>query len=211
MKERGGLQDAHKARSPADSLFTFFQGFLKHPHQVGSIIPSSRFLERRIVRLVRAATARTVVELGPGTGGTTRALLAAMPADARLLAIEINPDFLALLRDIKDSRLIVHEGDARHLREAIAAHRLPPPDAVVSGIPFSTIKDAVGLEVIRAVFAALAPGGRFVAYQVRDRVEVLGRAVFGPARGEMVLRNIPPVRVYAWEKPAPPTARAGEG
>jgi hypothetical protein len=53
---------------------------------------------------------------------------------------------------------------------------------------------------VREVHEALAPGGRFVAYQVRDRVEILGREVFGPARVQTELLNVPPMRVYRWEK-----------
>ena len=67
------------------------------------------------------ATANVVVELGPGTGGTTKALLQAMRPDAKLLAIEINPGFCDLLRDtIDDPRLIVHHGSAADIPEALA-------------------------------------------------------------------------------------------
>ena len=71
---------------------------------------------------------------------------------------------------------------------------------VLSGIPFSTMKPELGRSIVRAVSDALAPGGRFVAYQVRDRVEKLGREVFGPAAVQLELRNVPPMRVYRWEK-----------
>ena len=57
-----------------------------------------------------------------------------------------------------------------------------------------------GESIIDSISQALAVGGRFVAYQFRDRVETLGRTVFGPARVEFVLRNIPPLRIYCWQK-----------
>jgi len=101
-----------RIRLQPDHRFAFLQGFLKSPKQVGSIIPSSRFLERRIVRAAEIANASLVVELGPGTGGTTRALLRALSPKARLLAIEIDPRFVELLRRRPDPRLIVHEGSA---------------------------------------------------------------------------------------------------
>ena len=67
--------------------WTFFQAFLKSPRVVASMIPSSPFLERRLVEAGRLATAATVVELGSGTGGTTRAMLEALGsrADAKPL------------------------------------------------------------------------------------------------------------------------------
>ena len=85
-----------------DKRLAFLQGFLQHPREVGSIIPSSRFLERRIVRAADIKDARVIVELGPGTGGTTRALLRVMRPDAKLVAIEINPRFAALLAALSD-------------------------------------------------------------------------------------------------------------
>jgi phosphatidylethanolamine/phosphatidyl-N-methylethanolamine N-methyltransferase len=178
----------------------FFQGFLKRPGMVGSVIPSSRYMERRIVKAAGLESARLVVELGPGTGGTTRAILRAMAPNAKLVSIEINPDFLPALRAIPDPRLLVEEGSAVDLSRILASHGLGAPDVVLSGIPFSTMKPELGRAIVRAVSDGLAPGGRFVAYQVRDRVEKLGREVFGPAAVSLELRNVPPMRVYRWEK-----------
>jgi len=178
----------------------FFQGFLKKPGVVGSVIPSSRYLERRIVKEADLASAKLVVELGPGVGGTTHAILRAMPADGKLLSIEINSDFVPALRRIPDPRLIVHEGSAVDLASILASHGLGAPDVVLSGIPFSTMTHDLGRAIVRAVSDVLEPGGRFVAYQVRDRVEKLGRKVFGPAAVALELRNVPPMRVYRWEK-----------
>lgn len=195
MKEKN-----NKRRHLNNNRIAFLQGFLKEPQLVGSIIPSSRFLEQRLVELTRVAEARTVVELGPGTGGTTQTLLRAMHPDARLIAIELNPDFHPILRQIEDSRLTVHEGNALELHHVIEAHAVGAPDVVLSGIPFSTLKQDLGERILRAVFDALAPGGRFVAYQVRDRVESLSRPIFGPAQVSVELLNIPPMRVYSWRK-----------
>ncbi len=195
-------QPRRREKSP-DHRIQFFRGFLDRPKQVGSIIPSSRFLERRIVRSAATASAKTLVELGPGTGGTTRALLRAMRPDATLLAIEINPEFARYLRrSIADPRLRVFEGSATDIRKALAEHGLPAPDAILSGIPFSTMPRSVGDEILRAVHDTLAPGGRFVAYQVRDRVHRLGRQVFGKARVQTELLNVPPMRIYRWDKHA---------
>jgi phosphatidylethanolamine/phosphatidyl-N-methylethanolamine N-methyltransferase len=73
---------------------------------------------------------------------------------------------------------------------------------VVSGIPFSTRPAALGRRILGEVWACLAPGGRFVAYQFRDRVAVLGRKLFGSPDIKVELLNAPPMRVYRWRKPA---------
>lgn len=191
---RGGL-------ARADSRLTFFREFLRHPDEIGSVIPSSRFLERRLVDVADVARARVVVELGPGTGGTSRAILAALRADANLLAIEINARFASLLRAVPDPRLVVHSGSAVDVGEALAQHGLAAPDAILSGIPFSTMPAPLGRRIIAAVWGALAPGGRFVAYQFRGSVAALGRELMGPPAVAVELRNAPPVRVYCWRKP----------
>jgi phosphatidylethanolamine/phosphatidyl-N-methylethanolamine N-methyltransferase len=180
----------------------FLQGFLRHPELVASIIPSSRFLERRIIDTALISQARLVVELGPGTGGTTRAILNALPTDGKLLAIEITPEFIALLNSHPDPRLTIHHGSAEHIREALSLHGLSRPDVVVSGIPFSTMPQEVANRILAAVWSSLAPGGQFVAYQFRDRVALLGRKLFGRPKIEMELLNVPPMRIYQWRKPS---------
>jgi phospholipid N-methyltransferase len=194
------IADTKRVNSLLNGRFAFFQEFLKHPFQIGSIIPSSRFLEQRILGTSAIASATTIVELGSGTGGTTRAILNAMPKEARLLSIEINPHFHTLVSSIEDDRLIAHLGSACELKTIISMYGLDAPEAVISGIPFSTMKNSEGSQVIEAISTLLAPNGRFVAYQVSRQVATLCRPFLGPERMVMELRNIPPMRVYQWEK-----------
>ena len=178
----------------------FFQEFLKHPLQIGSVIPSSRFLEQRVVDTAKVKSARFIVELGPGIGGITRAVLAAAGPDFKLLSIEINPNFHAFIRNIRDDRLIAHLGDALELGKIMEHYGLDSPDAVISGIPFSTMSEECGSRIIKSIFSVLEPGGRFVAYQLSRRVISLCKPVMG--EGEVVLEflNIPPMRVCCWRK-----------
>lgn len=178
----------------------FIRGFLQRPQQVGSVIPSSRFLEQRLVEFAGVKTAKTVIELGSGTGGTTRAILRAMRSDAKLLSLEINPEFYAVTRRIADPRLIPWLGSAAELREVMDRHGLSAADAVISGIPFSTMDEAIASRVLQNVSATLAPGGCFVAYQVRRRIEALCRPYFGRPLVSIELLNIPPIWVYRWQK-----------
>ncbi|MBK6959969.1 MAG: methyltransferase type 12 [Gammaproteobacteria bacterium] len=191
---------APRLQKKTDDRVVFLQQFLKNPRQVGSVIPSSRYLERRVVALAEVPTARTIVELGTGTGGITRAILEAMPHDARLLGIEINPRFQELLNGFGDSRLIPHAGSAEHLRDILAQHGLPAPDAIISGIPFSTMDRGLGTRILASIAEVLAPGGRFVAYQVSGQVAKLALPVLGAPRRQVEFLNIPPVRLYRWDR-----------
>ncbi|MFK7898488.1 MAG: class I SAM-dependent methyltransferase [Myxococcota bacterium] len=183
-----------------DHPIAFLRGFLERPKEVGSIIPSSRWMERRITRTAEMSQSKIAIELGPGTGGTTKALLQAMAPDAKLVAIEINPDFCALLREtIDDPRLIVYQGSAADIKDALTKNDLDAPDVVLSGIPFSTMPKELGLSILQSAKDSLAPGGRFVAYQFRDVVHTLGKQIFGPASIQLELLNMPPMRVYRWD------------
>ena len=194
------ITDKKRPNTLLNGRFAFFQEFLKHPFQIGSIIPSSRFLEQRILGASAIASATTVVELGSGTGGTTRAILDAMPKDARLLSIEINPHLHTLVSGIEDERLIAHLGSACELKTIMSMYGLDAPEVVISGIPFSTMNNSDGAQVIAAISSQLAPNGRFVAYQVSRQVATLCRPILGPERVAMELLNIPPMRVFQWEK-----------
>ena len=184
-----------------DSL-EFFRGFVRNPAQVGSLVPSSRRLEQRLVRRARISEARTVVEFGPGTGGTTAAFLQAMAPTAQLLAIELDGDFYQhLCSAIPDPRFNLELGSAEHLADFLAARRMPAPDVIVSGIPFSTMPPEVSERVAATIARVLRPGGRFVAYQIRAHVAGFVSPYLGPPDQCWEVVNVPPVRVFTWVKP----------
>ena len=190
-----------RRRTRTNKSIDFFRGFLKDPRQVGSVIPSSRFMERRIIEFSGLDDARVVVELGPGTGGTTRALLGAMRSDARLLAIDLDPAFTEIVAAIDDPRLIAHTGSAAEISEILKQHGLVGADVVISGIPFSTLPASVGTGIIESVRDSLSADGVFVAYQFRAEVARLAEGVFGPPRRSApVPLNIPPMRIWQWGK-----------
>lgn len=167
------------------------------------MVPSSACLERRLVRQAGVERAFTVVELGPGTGGTTAALLRALRPGARLLALELDPGFHRhLARRLDDPRLILELASAEHLAQSLSRQGLPAADAIVSGIPFSTLPAATAQRIAAAIARSLAPGGRFVAYQVRPQVAAYLSPHLGPPRVEWEFINLPPVRVFTWKQGA---------
>ncbi len=184
----------------ARARWQFFQAFLKSPRVVASLVPSSHFLERRVAEAARLESAAAAVELGAGTGGTTRALLKTLGDDARLLVIERTAAFIPGLRSIGDPRLEVIHGCASGIRAELGARGVAHADAVVSGIPFSSLPPELARTVVSEIHACLSPGGRFVVYQVTDRVADYARPVFGaPQVGHEIL-NLPPLRIFTWTR-----------
>jgi phosphatidylethanolamine/phosphatidyl-N-methylethanolamine N-methyltransferase len=179
---------------------TFLREFFHRPTELGSFVPSSRFLESRLVRLGQVQEDAVVVELGPGIGGTTKAILKELLPASRLIAVELNHDFIPALEAIDDPRLSVHQGSAEDLPRLLNEHGLTSVDVVFSGIPFSTIPPATGRSILQCAWDALSPGGRFVAYQLRSQVKRLARDFMGKPDVEFEFLNIPPLWIYRWQK-----------
>lgn len=126
-----------------------------------------------------------------------------MPENARLLAIELEPRFHEhLARSFGDRRLSLELGSAERIEEFLMARRLPAPDAIVSGIPFSTMPADVGDRIAAAIGRVLTPGGRFVAYQWTPVVAERTIPYLGAPKQQWEPLNIPPMRVFTWVKPA---------
>ncbi len=179
----------------------FLKGFLRNPKEVGSIVPSSKFLTRRVLGCGRLAEARVIIELGPGTGVFTREILKRMAGDARLVAVEINTDFVTVLRrEFRDPRLTVYEGSSTDLEKALAEAGESSADLVISGVPFSTMEGGAGRRTLEAAKRVLSERGRFVAYQFRSHVRRFAEPVFGPAETHSGFWNLPPMRIYVWKR-----------
>ncbi len=138
--------------------------------QVGALVPSSRYVAERIVGCLSPAD-RFIVEYGAGDGVITRTLLPKLPAEGRVVAVEIKHELVAELERINDPRLRVIHDDARNVSCQLSQLDLPQIDAVICGIPLSTraLVDrgirAMQREIIANSASALAPGGRFILYQ----------------------------------------------
>ncbi len=147
------------ARTPG-----YIRQYVADPH-VGALHPSSRFLVRRLLGCLRPERIRTLVEFGPGPGIATFAVLRALPEDARYVAIETNPVFLAALKAAAaDPRLRVIDGDACAVREILAGQGIETVDAVIASIPFSFLKKDRREALLDDVLGLLCDGGDFVIF-----------------------------------------------
>lgn len=174
--------------------------WIAEPTQVATVAPSSSALTQCIAQRACIRDASLVVELGPGTGGTTQALLRQMHGDGQLLAIEKTSSFIGSLSAIGDPRLQVECGDAVHLAAHLESHRLGSPDVVVSGIPFSSLPPTVADQLISSIYQNLRSGGVFIAYQLRSKVCHYADPAFGQADTDRVWWNLPPLKVYSWTR-----------
>lgn len=180
----------------------FLKHAIQHPLQVGYLLPSSPWLIQEIATTAELSGQKRIIELGPGTGGTTKGLLAAMDDDAELISVEINPKFIAhMKKTIDDKRLTIDASGAQNLGEIISKRHWPDVDVIVSGIPFTTLPKGMDRDIMSAIYETLKPGGLFVAYQLRDHVSGLAQHRFGqPNKKKVTYKNFPPMKIYTWRK-----------
>ena len=180
-----------------DRTLVFARNFFVHPKMLGSLIPSSRFLINRLLREVDWSRAKVIVEYGPGVGVFTTEILRRMPADAVLVALETNVEFVAFLRrTIDDQRLHIVHGSAAEIAAELQKLGHSSVDYIVSGIPYSTMPPDVRDAILRESRDILGSNGVFLVYQFSRASLPYVRRFFAQVRVELEPLNIPPATTY---------------
>jgi len=184
-------------RSRAAEMLLFACNFIRHPHMLGSIIPSSRFLVNRVLEPIDWDNTQVLVEYGPGVGTFTAQILRRMRSDATLVVIETNSDFVRFLRQsLPDHRLHVVQDSAAQVQAILQRLGLPQPRYIISGIPLGSMPEPVRADIVGKTRAALAPGGAFLVYQFTARVLPQLQRTFGSVRRSFEHRNLPPAQLF---------------
>jgi phosphatidylethanolamine/phosphatidyl-N-methylethanolamine N-methyltransferase len=183
-----------------DDEVRFLRSWIEKPLHMGAVMPSSKLLARTMAQYVDVESKGPVIELGPGTGAITNALIEHGVDQKRLVLVEYNPGFCALLRDRYPQAKVV-QGDAYALRASLDNVLDAPASAVVSGLPLVTKPMLTRLKLIRDAFTALAPGAPFVqfTYSVAPPIPKSLPGVSTEA-SERIWMNLPPARVWVYRK-----------
>lgn len=175
----------------------FLKSWFDKPLITGAVSPSGKALARMMARYVDPDAAGPVVELGPGTGPVTEALIARGVAEERLILIEFNPEFCRLLaKRFPKARII--EGDAygigatlRDLNEPVAA--------VVSSLPLFTRPEPQRLRLLREAFAMMGEAGPFIQFTYATISPMpLKSHDIAAEKSPRVWLNLPPARVWVY-------------
>ncbi len=142
----------------------FLKATLKD-YKVGAITVSSKYVVKRLTDQLFLSNAKYIVEYGAGDGVITKEILKNIPADGKLVAFEINENFIAELCKIKDKRLVISTDDVITASGELKKMGLPRIDAVISGIPFTLINPKDRVRLIANTHSALEDGGIFLVYQ----------------------------------------------
>jgi phosphatidylethanolamine/phosphatidyl-N-methylethanolamine N-methyltransferase len=183
-----------------DDEVRFIRSWIEKPLAIGAVTPSSRALARTMASYVDAGIPGPIVELGPGTGPVTAALVARGIDPARLVLVEFNAEFCRLLAKRYPAATVV-QGDAYRLRPLLAGALQEPAAAVVSGLPLFTKPLRMRLRLLYEAFALMSPGAPFVQFTYAAHSPIPKRLdrVRSEA-SERIWANIPPARVWVYRK-----------
>jgi phosphatidylethanolamine/phosphatidyl-N-methylethanolamine N-methyltransferase len=183
-----------------DDEVHFLRSWIERPLTVGAVTPSGKNLARTMARYVDPNSSGPVVELGPGTGPVTEALVEAGVAPSRLVLIEFNPTFCRILKARYPEATLV-QGDAYSLRRLLQSLLLQPAAAVVSGLPLVTKPVRQRLRLIREAFELMVPGAPFVQFTYSVASPLPRRfGGFTAEPSERIWMNLPPARVWVYRK-----------
>lgn len=185
-----------------------FTRFLRNPNSVGAIAPSSRTLARHMVAGLDLSGPVHVVELGPGTGAFTRAIVERLGPGGRFLAIEVEPKFVKRVQHQWPNVECVC-ASAAALPVLAAERGLLPVDHVISGLPFASLPRLVTEDVLDGIERALRPGGTFTTFQYLHAYRLASAGLFRrqmaarlgpPVVRRLIFRNLPPAFVLRWRR-----------
>src|SRR6202453_4259553 len=183
-----------------DDEVRFIRSWLERPLTVGAVTPSGKILARTMARYVDPDSDGPVVELGPGTGPVTEALVQAGVAPSRLVLVEFNPTFCRILRSRYPDATLV-QGDAYSMRRLLETLLLQPAAAVVSGLPLVTKPIKMRLRLIRDAFGLMLPGAPFVQFTYSVASPLPRRfGGFSVEASERIWMKIPPARVWVYRR-----------
>lgn len=188
--------------------FLFFSKFIASPRTIGAIAPSGPELARQIVHLADVKSAKTVLELGPGTGVFTAVIARSLGAKTNFLAIEADPHLALLLRK-KMPKVRIVAGSAEHINRIMKTYRLPQADSIISGLPWSAFDDGLQDRILLAARDVLRPGGIFATFSYIHAMplqkakrfrKVLDRNFSDVDKSPVIWKNLPPAFIYCCRK-----------
>jgi phosphatidylethanolamine/phosphatidyl-N-methylethanolamine N-methyltransferase len=194
------IAEARRVRGLCSEDLKFLKTWATKPLTTGAVSPSGRWLARAMAAAVDIAWDGTVVELGPGTGAVTAALLEHGVPPERIAAVEYNPDFAKHIRD-RFPGLHVTVGDAYEFADTLRYAGVTKVAAVVSSLALFTQPPARRRHLLEQAMDVLEPGRPFIQFSYALVPPVPADAgLWTLDVSSWIVRNLPPARVWTYRK-----------
>ena len=199
MARQQGLRKALPEKF--DDELKFFKGWIDKPKAVGSIVPTSSIAARRMASVVNPDSGLPVLEVGPGTGVVTRAILARGVKPENLYLVEYSEDFVRHLRAQFPGVNVIH-GNAFDLDATLGDKRGMVFDSVVSGVPLLNFPVSQRIRYVEDLLKRI-PAGRPIMQLTYGPLSPVpaGRGDYKVEHFDFVLRNIPPTQLWVYRRP----------
>jgi len=175
----------------------FLRGLIASPAGVSALFPSSKALARALAAQIPSNDGQ-VLELGPGTGAVTQAIMDRGIPASRIVAVEYDRGFANLLNERFPGLYVLH-GDALNLKGVLGSPR-ESYTAVVSGLPLINFPVQTRRAIIEDALARVKPGGPFIQVSYRDAPAIPESRDIQVRRAAFVWRNMPPGYVWVYRR-----------
>ncbi len=183
-----------------DEEIRFFKGWIDGPKSVGAILPTSAVTARRMASVISPASGLPVLELGPGTGIITKAILGRGVAPENIVSIEYSTDFYRHLKKTIPGVNFIN-GDAFDLETTLADWRDRKFDAVVSAIPMLSFPMEKRIALLEDLLGRMPPGRPVVQITYSPVSPIDARPDrFHIRHLDFVVRNIPPAQLWVYSR-----------
>ncbi len=186
-------------QGPMSDALRFIRRLITQPKAVGAVAPSSRALGRAMAAQIDVRSEGPILELGPGTGVATAALIARGIAPERITAIEYDPHFARLIAQ-RFPGLSVINGDAFELDKTLGAQFIEPFIGAISGVPLLNHSMERRQVFLDGVLKRLKPGSPYVQFSYGLNCPVTPVAGVTVSQVAFVLLNLPPARVWVYRR-----------
>jgi phosphatidylethanolamine/phosphatidyl-N-methylethanolamine N-methyltransferase len=177
----------------------FIGRLITQPKTIGAIAPSSQALGRAMAAQIDVTGTGPILELGPGTGVATAALIARGVTPERITAVEYDPDFAQLIAQ-RFPRLRVIRGDAFDLNKTLGAPPAEPFSGAISGVPLLNHSMPRRQVFLSGVLARLKPGAPYVQFSYGMNCPVAPPDGVSVSQAAFVLFNLPPAQVWVYRQ-----------
>ena len=188
-----------KLNFPLADEARFIKAWFGNPSITGAVSPSGKQLARQMAMQVDPTGTGPVIELGPGTGPVTQALIAHGIAEDRLVLVEFDATFCALLAK-RFPRAMIIQGDAYHLSQTLAGRVANKAAAIVSSLPLLLRGEAERLDLLADAFGLMQPQAPYIqfTYGLKSPMPLQAGRGYAARRSAPMLLNLPPAYVWVY-------------
>jgi phosphatidylethanolamine/phosphatidyl-N-methylethanolamine N-methyltransferase len=194
-------QLGRKLAAKFDEEIRFFKGWIDGPKAVGAILPTSSITARRMASVIDIHSGLPVLELGPGTGVITKAILKHGVKPSDLYSIEYSQDFVEHLNKTYPEVNII-QGDAFDLDTTLGEMKDQQFDSIVSAVPLLNFPMARRIQLIEDMLTRIPRGRPFMQITYGPLPPVpSGRGNYTVQHYDFVMRNVPPAQLWVYRSP----------